>query len=125
MCASPGGEALEASTSAAKQAAAEASTGAWLRELEEALAAGEPPPRVSAPGLPRGAFGAWAMPDAGRPPGTPHVKASHPSAKHGSDHNGCDKLSKGSGLQVGSQDPLNGARVDECRCKCHAHSTSI
>ena len=65
-----GGEALEASTSAAKQAAAEACTGAWLRELEEALAAGAPPPRVCAPGLPRGAFGAWAVPDAGRPPGT-------------------------------------------------------
>ena len=68
-----GGEALEASTSAAKQAAAEASTGAWLRELEEAQAAGAPPPRVCAPGLPRGAFGAWAVPEAGRPPGTPRT----------------------------------------------------
>ncbi|KAK9827734.1 hypothetical protein WJX81_007278 [Elliptochloris bilobata] len=66
----PGGEELEATTSATDRAAAEAASGAWLRELEEALAAGVPPPRACAPGLPHGAFGAWALPETGRPPGS-------------------------------------------------------
>lgn len=53
-----GGEVLAAADTAATAAAREAESGAWLAELEaDAL------PRISAPGLPCGLFGAWAEPD--------------------------------------------------------------
>jgi hypothetical protein len=48
-------------SAAAAAAAAEAAGGAWLRRLDRRD--GRPPGRVAAPGLPRGAFGAWALPD--------------------------------------------------------------
>lgn len=53
-----GGEALEAVSTAATEAAIVASTGAWLAELESGV-----PVKTSAPGLSRGLFGAWAEPE--------------------------------------------------------------
>jgi len=53
-----GGEALEAMSTAATEAAKEAATGAWLAEFESGAL-----PRVAAPGLPHGLFGAWQQPD--------------------------------------------------------------
>ena len=49
-----GGEALEAMSTAATEAAKEAASGAWLAEFESGAL-----PRVAAPGLPHGLFGAW------------------------------------------------------------------
>lgn len=54
-----GGEALEAVSTAATEAAVVASTGAWLAQLESGV-----PVKTAAPGLSRGLFGAWAEPDA-------------------------------------------------------------
>lgn len=54
-----GGEALAAADTAAMLAAREAKSGAWLAELE----GGSLLPRIAAPGLPRGVFGAWAEPE--------------------------------------------------------------
>lgn len=53
-----GGEALVAADTAAALAAREAASGAWLAELESGEC-----PRVVAPGLPHGVFGAWAQPE--------------------------------------------------------------
>jgi len=53
-----GGEALEAVSTAATEAAIVASTGAWLAQLESGVLV-----KTSAPGLSRGLFGAWADPD--------------------------------------------------------------
>ena len=53
-----GGEALQVGTTAAQTAAEEARSGKWLRELE-----GGGPLRALAPGMERGAFGAWAIHD--------------------------------------------------------------
>ena len=53
-----GGEALEAVSTAATEAAKQAATGAWLAEFESG-----DPPRVAAPGLPHGLFGAWQQVD--------------------------------------------------------------
>ena len=49
-----GGEALEAVSTAVREAAKEAATGAWLAEFETGA-----PPRTLAPGLTHGLFGAW------------------------------------------------------------------
>lgn len=68
---------MEAAATAAGRAAAQAATGAWLAEMEAAVAAGAPPPRVAAPGLGRGAFGAWAALDDSQQAGVP---CSHYSA---------------------------------------------
>jgi len=58
----PGGNSVDLKTTAATTAAAaDAETGAWLRRLERRD--GRPPGRVAAPGLPRGVFGAWGLPD--------------------------------------------------------------
>ena len=54
-----GGEALQVSTTAAHRAAEEARSGKWLEELESGR-----PLRALAPGMDRGAFGAWALSDA-------------------------------------------------------------
>ena len=54
-----GGEALQVSTTAAQRAAEEARSGKWLEELESGR-----PLRALAPGMDRGAFGAWALSDA-------------------------------------------------------------
>jgi len=54
-----GGEALQVSTTAAQSAAEEARSGKWLEELESGR-----PLRALAPGMDRGAFGAWALSDA-------------------------------------------------------------
>ncbi len=54
-----GGEALQASTTAAQLAAEEARSGKWLDELESGK-----PLRALAPGMERGVFGAWALDDA-------------------------------------------------------------
>ena len=45
-------------STAATEAAQEAATGAWLAEFESGAL-----PRVAAPGLPHGLFGAWQQPD--------------------------------------------------------------
>jgi hypothetical protein len=59
----PGGESLNPrATGAAAAAAAEAAGGGWLVQLDRPD--GRPPGRAAAPGLPRGAFGAWALPEA-------------------------------------------------------------
>ena len=51
-----GGEALQVSTTAAHRAAEEARSGKWLEELESGGLL-----RAVAPGMERGAFGAWAV----------------------------------------------------------------
>jgi hypothetical protein len=51
-----GGEALQVSTTAAQRAAEEARSGKWLEELESGGLL-----RALAPGMERGAFGAWAL----------------------------------------------------------------
>ncbi|GBF97557.1 hypothetical protein Rsub_10158 [Raphidocelis subcapitata] len=59
----PGGDSMDPKASAAAAAAAaEAAGGAWLAQLERG--GGRPPARAAAPGLGRGAFGAWAMDEA-------------------------------------------------------------
>lgn len=58
----PGGDSVDPKASAAAAAAAaEAGSGAWLRRLERGD--GRPPGRVCAPGLARGVFGAWGLPE--------------------------------------------------------------
>ncbi len=58
----PGGDSVDPKASATAAAvAAEAEGGGWLRRLERDD--GRAPGRVAAPGLPRGAFGAWALPE--------------------------------------------------------------
>ncbi|KAK9802049.1 hypothetical protein WJX73_006832 [Symbiochloris irregularis] len=54
-----GGDALPPVSTSASRAAEEARTGAWLRDLQGP----GPPPRVLAPGLDHGIFGAWAQED--------------------------------------------------------------
>ncbi|KAL3159262.1 hypothetical protein ABBQ32_011226 [Trebouxia sp. C0010 RCD-2024] len=51
----PGGEAIEAVSTAASKAAEEAATGLWLRDLESGNL-----PWITAPGLNQGWFGPWA-----------------------------------------------------------------
>ncbi|KAL0030068.1 hypothetical protein WJX79_004816 [Trebouxia sp. C0005] len=50
----PGGEAVEAVSTAASKAAEEAATGSWLKQLESGSL-----PRITAPGLSQGWFGPW------------------------------------------------------------------
>ena len=50
----PGGEAVEAVSTAATKAAEEAATGSWLKQLESGSL-----PRITAPGLSQGWFGPW------------------------------------------------------------------
>ena len=50
-----GGEAVAAANTAARAAAEEAATGAWVRELDSGAE-----PRIAAPGLSHGVFGAWS-----------------------------------------------------------------
>jgi antiviral helicase SKI2 len=65
----PGGEGWNAAGNPAAAAAAEdASSGAWLRELEQgfhfaAISKTAPIPKALAPGMSRGAFGAWQSSD--------------------------------------------------------------
>ncbi|CAL8471306.1 g10848 [Coccomyxa elongata] len=54
----PGGEALQVTTTAASRAAEEAATGKWLEEFESGR-----PLRALAPGMDQGVFGAWGVPD--------------------------------------------------------------
>lgn len=49
-----GGETIEAVSTAATKAAEEAATGSWLTDLESGNL-----PRIAAPGLGEGWFGAW------------------------------------------------------------------
>ena len=53
LCVS-GGEAVEAVSTAATKAAAEAATGSWLKELQSGVL-----PCITAPGLTQGWFGPW------------------------------------------------------------------
>ena len=50
----PGGETVEAVSTAASKAAEEAATGSWLKQLESGTL-----PRITAPGLSQGWFGPW------------------------------------------------------------------
>lgn len=54
LATSSGGEAMTIATNAATNAAKEAASGAWLKELQSRHL-----PRVLAPGMPHGIFGPW------------------------------------------------------------------
>lgn len=68
----PGGEAIEAVSTAASKAGEEAATGAWLRQLDSGDL-----PRIAAPGLGEGWSGPWQHnPPAVTPAGWPSFSSA-------------------------------------------------